>query len=213
MPGVKRTLKNLFARVIPDRYFTVRLRGADAGVVFTFDDGPHPEWTQPSLDTLDYLGIKATYFLVGEWVQRRPELAREIVARGHTVGDHTFSHRAVVGLSAKQLDVEVVDSAKRLSDLTGEAVQLFRPPWGKIDPRGAMYLMRKGLRIVMWSVDSTDYKKAGASDILSRVDAIGVGAGDIILLHDDNKHTIEALPLLAESVERRGLKFGNLTNS
>jgi peptidoglycan/xylan/chitin deacetylase (PgdA/CDA1 family) len=137
---------------------------------------------------------------------------REIVDRGHTVGDHTYSHCSVAGLGSKALQVEVVENAKRLSDLSGQNVRLFRPPWGKIDVRSAGYLILKGLQIVMWSIDSTDYKKSGPADIMAWIHSTGVRAGDIVLFHDDNEHTIAALPDLVEVVRHNGLAFENLRN-
>ena len=210
MVAVKRTLKRLINGIIPDRYFVSRVR--DPGVVLTFDDGPNPQWTQRSLDVMDELGVKVTYFLVGQEAERHAGIVREIVERGHTVGDHTYSHRAVAGLGTKELELEVLENRKRLSDISGQDVRLFRPPWGKIDIRSAGYLMLKGLRIVMWSVDSTDYKKVGADDIMATIDAADVRAGDIVLMHDDNEYSIAALPDLVATVRHKGLSFGNLSN-
>jgi peptidoglycan/xylan/chitin deacetylase (PgdA/CDA1 family) len=110
------------------------------------------------------------------------------------------------------VQVEVVENAKRLSDLSGQNVRLFRPPWGKIDVRSAGYLILKGLQIVMWSIDSTDYKKSGPADIMAWIHSTGVRAGDIVLFHDDNEHTIAALPDLVEVVRHNGLAFENLRN-
>ena len=99
-----------------------------------------------------------------------------------------------------------------LIPLVSRFLKLFRPPWGRIDVRSAGYLIFKGLRLVMWSIDSTDYKKAGADDIMSSIRSMGLKGGDIILLHDDNEHTMVALPRLVEAVRSHGLTFGNLSN-
>ncbi|MGD8415296.1 MAG: polysaccharide deacetylase family protein [Candidatus Latescibacterota bacterium] len=200
---------NLF---VPDRYFVSHIRKAGSGVYLTFDDSPHPEWTPRSMDVLDQLGIKACFFMVGQEAMRHAGMVREVTERGHSVGNHTYSHRSIVGLTRKDLEVEVVESGKRLSDLSGQDVKMFRPPWGKLDLRTARFLISKGQQIVMWSVDSTDYKYAGADDIMTRINEVGVKAGDILLFHDDNEHTVAALPRLAEKVRGNNLKFNELKN-
>ena len=208
--STKQKLKDLINSAIPDRYFITRYTTTGYGVVFTFDDGPHRDFTPASLDVLDDLGVSATYFLLGSYAERHKDIVKDIVRRGHLVGGHTYSHCSVAGLSLADLHKEVVDNGKRLSDLCGQEVKLFRPPRGLLDVKSACYLLSKGLQTVMWSIDSTDYKKSSASDIVAQVERVGLRTGDIILLHDDNDYTIEALPLLAAAVRQRGLGFSNL---
>lgn len=213
MGVVRRKLKGLINRAVPDRYFVSRCVRDKAGVYLTFDDSPHPVWTQRSMDVLERYDIKATYFLVGREAVRHAGIVKEIVRRGHTVGNHTYSHRSVAGLGAKDLEWEIVENGKRLSDLSGQNVKLFRPPWGRLDFRSAGYIILKGHQIVMWSLDSTDYKMAGAGAIMDWFEKVGVRAGEIMLFHDDNEQTITALPDLIEKVRRVGLVFNNLKNN
>jgi peptidoglycan/xylan/chitin deacetylase (PgdA/CDA1 family) len=208
--GPKQRLKDLINRIIPDRHFVTRYNKNNYGIVFTFDDGPDPAFTPASLDALDELNVSATYFLVGSYAERHRDIVRMIVDRGHLVGGHTYSHRPVVGLSLAELDKEIIDNGKRLSDLCGRRVNLFRPPWGKLDVKSACYLFIKRVPTVMWSIDSMDYRKSGTSDIVTHVRRVGMRNGDIILLHDDNDYTIEALPLLAAAARERGIKIANL---
>lgn len=210
MASNRQKLKDMINTAMPDRFLITRCKKKNCGVVFTFDDGPHPEFTPAALDVLEDLGIRAVFFLLGREAEKHTGIVRDIVKRGHTVGGHTYSHRRVAGLRGAELRSEVLDDRKRLSDISGQDVRQFRPPWGKIDLTSALYLLLNGMQIVMWSVDSTDYEKKGASDILSRVEGVGIRAGDILLLHDDNEHTIEALPGLADAVRRRDLGFSNL---
>jgi peptidoglycan/xylan/chitin deacetylase (PgdA/CDA1 family) len=212
MSGKLINLMKAVNRVVPDRYFVSHVIKDSSGVYLTFDDSPHPVWTQRSMDVLDQYGVKACYFLVGEEAAKHPGIVTEIAERGHSVGNHTYSHCSVVGLAKKDLELEIVDNRKRLSDLSGQDVRMFRPPWGKLDLRSAGYIIFKGQQIVMWSVDSTDYKYAGADDIMARIDGVGVKAGDIMLFHDDNEHTIAALPNLIDMVRKKGLDFNNLEN-
>ena len=212
MSPVRQAIKSLIDYAVPDRYLVTRLKGADSGLVVTFDDGPDPSWTRQTLDALDGDGIKGTFFLVGQHAEQHPDLVREIVTRGHTVGDHTYSHSDLTRIDVRQLDSEVLDNLKRLSDISGQDVRLFRPPYGKIGLRAALYLARRGVRIVMWSLDSTDYRKSGAPDIMKRIADVGLRSGDILLFHDDNQYTIEALPQLAAAAREQGLRFENLEN-
>ena len=129
------------------------------------------------------------------------------------MGNHTYSHRSVVGLRKKDLEVEIMDNRKRLSDLTGQEVRMFRPPWGRLDFRSAAYIILKGQQIVLWSLDSTDYRMEGARAILDWIRKSGVGAGEIMLFHDDNPQTLTALPEVIETVRLQGLSFSNLTNT
>jgi peptidoglycan/xylan/chitin deacetylase (PgdA/CDA1 family) len=204
--------KDLLNWAVPDRYFINRCTRDKNGVYLTFDDGPHPVWTPRSMDVLEQYDIKATYFLVGQDAMRHAGIVKDIVRRGHTVGNHTYSHRSVVGMGTKDLEVEILENRKRLSDLIGQDVKLFRPPWGRLDFRSAAYIILRGQQIVMWSLDSTDYKMAGAGAIIDWIDNAGVGAGDIMLFHDDNPQTMTALPEVIEIVQRNGLCFNNLTN-
>lgn len=210
MGGKRVSLMKLVNRAVPDRFFLSRCNGVDSRVYLTFDDGPHPVWTRRSMDTLDEIGVKATYFLVGREAERHADVVQEVVRRGHGVGNHTYSHRAVVGLNRKDLDAEVVENGKRLSDLSGQEVKMFRPPWGRLDMRSAVYIVIKGQQIVMWSVDSTDYKCEGSRNIVERLDEVGVTAGDITLFHDDNEHTIASLPEIVEKIHRKGLFVSKL---
>jgi len=213
MPGKLVDFMNAINRVAPDRYFISRCNKDGSGVYLTFDDSPHPVWTQRLLDVLDRFDIKACFFMVGQDAMRHSGIVKEIVERGHSVGNHTYSHRAVVGLGKKDLELEVVENRNRLSDLSGQDVRMFRPPWGRLDFRSAGYIILKGQQIVMWSVDSTDYKVTGADDIMARINEVGVRAGDILLFHDDNEHTVAALPRLVDEVRQKGLVFNNLENN
>jgi peptidoglycan/xylan/chitin deacetylase (PgdA/CDA1 family) len=210
--SARRRVLELVNRSVPDRYFITRCNKDRNGVYLTFDDSPHARWTRVLLDLLGDLGIQATFFLVAQDAMRQPDIVRDIAERGHTIGNHTYSHRSVVGLGAKDLEVEIVESGKRLSDLSGQNVKMFRPPWGKIDLKSVRYLILKGQQIVLWSVDSTDYRKVGAGDIVSRIERVGVRAGDVLLFHDDNEFTIEALPDIVASIRRKGLEFSNFRN-
>lgn len=183
-----------------------------AGVALTFDDGPHPEGTPAVLETLAGAGARATFFLVGEQVERRPALAAEIAARGHSVGVHCHRHTSLLRLSARELRADLDRAGAAIGEATGEAPFLYRPPFGFFTVHGLREARRRRWRPLLWTRDAKDWRKnATAGSISSRVTPLK--AGDVVLLHDADfygtagswRATVEALPRLVEDARRRGL--------
>jgi peptidoglycan/xylan/chitin deacetylase (PgdA/CDA1 family) len=148
-------------------------------VYLTFDDGPHPVYTPMILDLLDNLNIKGTFFLVGEQVEKFPNLACEIVRRGHQIGSHSFYHSADLQKGISNYKLEINDCIETIFRATGRHTNLFRPPWGTISARLVAYCIKRGIIIILWSHDSLDCKKE-----LHNI-RLDVQDGDIVLLHDD----------------------------
>ena len=106
---------------------------ADCGAVcLTFDDGPHPEYTPRLLDLLSRLGVRATFFLVGQEAERFPSIVRQIAEEGHVVGNHTYEHREATLISSESFLAEVLRASDYLGELSGQKVDLFRPPHGRL---------------------------------------------------------------------------------
>jgi peptidoglycan/xylan/chitin deacetylase (PgdA/CDA1 family) len=177
----------------------------------TFDDGPHPQNTPRLLDALSTAAARATFFVVGREAERHPKIVRRMVAEGHTIGDHTWSHSDIRKLAAREFLEELRRSREFLAELTGRPVQLFRPPYGFLGPRQLLTLLLQGYQVVLWNVDPKDCAdgRAGAD---SRLAAWKMRFGDIVLLHDDMPHA----PYLAQSVigrakvELPGVRFASL---
>ncbi|HEY0686834.1 MAG TPA: polysaccharide deacetylase family protein [Steroidobacter sp.] len=184
-------------------------------VYLTFDDGPDPEWTPRVLDALEQAGVKATFFAVGQWAQRSPELMRRVHAAGHAVGNHTFSHRHPWFMTSRTARAQVRDGAKALSDVLGVAPLFYRPPHGRQRACMSDEAQRCGERVVLWDVSAIDWGPMGSADhIEKRLDA--VKGGDIVLMHDGrNQHNrpdqlIQILPLFLRKLADRGLRAGLL---
>jgi peptidoglycan/xylan/chitin deacetylase (PgdA/CDA1 family) len=184
-----------------------------AGVALTFDDGPHPQGTPAVLDLLARGGARATFFLVGEQVQRRPRLAVEIVAAGHVVALHAHRHQFQPRLSARTVQSDLARGAAAIEDATGVKLAWHRPPYGVYSPAGRSAARTAGLRTLLWSRWGKDWRKFTTPDrIAARVTA-ELGAGDVILLHDADfysardsyQRTVAALPIILEELERRKL--------
>lgn len=184
-------------------------------VYLTFDDGPDPEWTPRVLDVLEQAGVKATFFAVGQWAKRSPDLMRRVHAAGHAVGNHTYSHRHPWLMFSRTARAQVRDGAEALSDVIGVAPRFYRPPHGRQRACMSDEAQRCGERVVLWDVSAIDWGPMGSADhIEKRLD--GVKGGDIVLMHDGrNQHNrpdqlIQILPLFLRKLSDRGLRAGLL---
>ena len=134
----------------------------------TFDDGPDPEWTPRVLDLLEEAGMRATFFAIGEQALRSASLMRRIVAAGHEVGNHTFSHRHPWMMSAKHARTQVSDGARALSDVLGQAPRYYRPPHGRSRPCMSDEARAQGEQIVMWTLSAIDWGWLGTAPRIAR---------------------------------------------
>lgn len=197
----------------------MKLRDEDnEGVALTFDDGPHPQGTPAVLETLREAGATATFFLAGEQVERRPELAAEIVAAGHRVELHCHRHRNLLRLTVS----EFLDDAERgratIEEATGQEIADYRPPYGIFSASTLRAVRRRGWRPVLWSRWGRDWSRRATVESIARRSSSGIEAGDVVLLHDADYYsargswvrTATALPLILAELERRGLKSMSL---
>ena len=162
------------------------LSAARGDIALTIDDGPHPTLTPRVLDVLDIYQAKATFFCIARQAQRYPALTREIVARGHSVQNHTYGHRHTFSLwGPRAIAAEVQRAQDTLSDITGQRPLCFRAPAGLrnvfLDP----VLHRLGLTLVSWTRRGFDTRDADARRVTARLTR-GLRGGDILLLHDGN---------------------------
>lgn len=179
-------------------------------VYLTFDDGPDPEWTPRILDVLAKAGARATFFLVGQAAARQPVLVRRLIAEGHEVGNHTWSHRHPWMLPAHAARREVRDGAAALAGVLGRAPRYFRPPHGRL--RRCMIEEARATEqaVVLWNRSAVDWGPwASVERIAARL--AGVKVGDIVLMHDGRARlnrpweTAAVLPEFLESLIGRGL--------
>lgn len=200
-----------------------RLLGTTEEVALTFDDGPDPIYTPKVLDVLARRSVPATFFLVGERIQRYPELVRRIVDEGHSVGSHSHSHPDMWTISSAELRQQYVEGMKALHETTGRHSALVRPPKGWLDLRTAIVFRRLGMEPILWNLSGNDWEVGVTPSAI--LDAIGTPTGgDVILLHDaierpvepstvDRTATVEALDPLIDRVAASGLRFGRVAAS
>ncbi|HWL85094.1 MAG TPA: polysaccharide deacetylase family protein [Polyangiaceae bacterium] len=155
------------------------------GVALTFDDGPDPVWTPRVLDALDGAQAVATFFLIGKKAEKHPELVRQILARGHTLGLHSYAHDRLFSLRGEQrVRGDLAEGMRVLTEITGEAPTLFRPPIGHTNPIIARVADALDLTVVGWSVSGRDgLRGVRAADVVRRIRG-GLRDGAIVLLHD-----------------------------
>jgi len=178
-------------------------------VLLTFDDGPNEENTIKILDELEKKGIKALFFCVGNNINTRMEITRQILERGHSIGNHTFFHKRITKLNKEDLAGEVGAVTSLLKDQFNFAVRYFRPPYGKFNLKTLKYLAKNNLKIVMWSLLTYDYK----NNLYIVKFAVGkyLEKNSIIVLHDNPKCRniiIDSIQYIVNQVEERGFQFG-----
>lgn len=172
-------------------------------VALTFDDGPGP-YTGKVMDEMRKYGFHATFFTNGKNLEKwQDTLKRE--AREHVLGDHTWSHHYLPGLSAAEQTSEVSRSVSKSEQITHKAVRLFRPPYGAGTANVANWVTQHKMVEVMWTQDSRDSLGAPWTEILSR-SAQYITPGSIILLHENRGQTIKAVNRLLPEIRKRGYK-------
>ena len=184
-----------------------------AGVALTFDDGPHPEGTPAALAELDRAGARATFFLVGEQVQRNPGLAAEIGAAGHSIALHGFRHRNQLRLAPGVLRDDLRRGAAAIEEATGVSPIIYRPPYGIFSAGGLREVREAGYAPWLWSRWGRDWRADATPEGIAATATEDLGPGDVVLLHDadhygaggSHRRTAAALPLILEDVRRRGL--------
>ncbi len=193
--------------------FTGLPRGAKK-IALTYDDGPNEAHTPQLLEILAGHETKATFFLIGRYVQQRPDLVRQIIQAGHAVGNHTFTHPLLTFQSESEIRKELSACSQAIADAIGEKPVLFRPPFGGRRPAVLRIARELDLQPIMWSVTGYDWSAPPAQQIENNV-ASQTRGGDVILLHDgshkqmgaDRSQTVIATDRLIARYKAEGYDF------
>lgn len=183
-------------------------------LALTYDDGPNDPHTLRLLEVLAKHNVRATFFLIGRYVQRRPDIAREIASAGHAIGNHTFTHPLLIFKSDSEIRKELADCHAALADTLGQYSNLFRPPFGGRRPAVLRTARELGLAPVMWNVTGYDWKAPPSAVIEKKVNR-QIRGGDVILLHDgghkqfgaDRSQTVIATDHLFARYKAEGYEF------
>jgi peptidoglycan-N-acetylglucosamine deacetylase len=185
-------------------------KGPKGQIAFTFDDGPHPVHTPQILQLLDEEGVKAAFFCIGRHAERYPELVREIDARGHVVGNHTYLHTHRFGLmSAEQVCKEIRHGREAIARIIGRSPRMFRPPFGVINPKIAKAVEAERDVIIGWDLRSRDGVARSEKDILDRV-IPRLRRSSLVLFHDTNPHTPGAVRKVIHLCRQNGTEIVSL---
>jgi peptidoglycan/xylan/chitin deacetylase (PgdA/CDA1 family) len=203
-----RTRKLRVLRWLPSRLLlTTGPRGA---VYLSFDDGPHPELTPRLLDLLAAHGAHASFFLLGEHVERHPAIVQRMVAEGHLIGNHSYSHPAFAAMPLAAQLAEIDRTDVLLAAFDGRRRHRFRPPRGVLPTPLLLRFARGGRCIAYWSYDSYDYLQHPAEELASRLRSHPPRSGYVVLMHDDDASTLDALAMLLPEWRKAGIVLAAL---
>ena len=172
-------------------------------IALTFDDGPHPVYTQQMLEVLEREQVPATFFLLGQNVEEHGAVVKEIAEKGHLIGNHTYHHVQITTLPMEQACEEIDRTNQLIEELTGQGTEYVRPPFGT---------WNKGLESeldmipVMWTIDTLDWTTENVDSIVNQV-VKNAGENDIILMHDSYKSTVQAVERIIALLEADGFEF------
>jgi peptidoglycan/xylan/chitin deacetylase (PgdA/CDA1 family) len=181
-------------------------------IALTFDDGPSLAETPQILKILRDYHVHATFFLVGSNAKEHPELVRQILAEGHSIGNHSYTHPMLAHISQDRLSHEIIDTQQTIEDIVGVAPQCLRPPFGDVSAKVRAFALSQGLVTIPTGFSSFDYKRKGVS-VMENWVISNMQAGRVFLMHDGGNskgQTVAALPTIIEAAQKRGLGFSTI---
>ncbi|TCV97614.1 peptidoglycan/xylan/chitin deacetylase (PgdA/CDA1 family) [Luteibacter rhizovicinus] len=194
--------------LLPDALVMTRGARDDVARYLSFDDGPDPEFTPPLLDLLARHGVQASFFLVGEKIEKHPDIVERIVAEGHMLGNHSYSHWSFGNMTLKKQLTEVHKTDALLRHFDRRPHHRMRPPHGYVGTQLMLYFAVHRRSFVYWSYDSLDYRTDMSPEALvTRLRDRPPAPGDIVLMHDDSMRATDALAVMLLEWLDRGYAF------
>lgn len=188
--------------------YQVELKKGEKYIALTFDDGPAAHTTDQILSILRKNNIKATFFMIGENVKTYPQQAKNVIADGNVIGNHTW-HHWYRSMSPQLAASEIENTANIIYQTTGAKTSFFRPPGGILTNGVVTYAKNIKDAVVMWSDDSEDWRRPSTSTLVTRV-LKQATPGGIVLMHDgggNRSNTVAALPQIINNLRKQGYKF------
>jgi peptidoglycan/xylan/chitin deacetylase (PgdA/CDA1 family) len=189
-------------------------------VALTFDDGPSPVWTPQILDELKKVDVKATFFMIGQYVEKYPQIARRVAEEGHDIGNHSYDHHVLIYYRMEALEKEIKDAERVIREVTGQTTHYFRPPKAWITNKEKDKIKEMGYEVVLWTLNSKDWVTFDDKYIVKFL-VHHVRPGDIILFHDgggvfsteggNRNETVKTIPQLVEKLRAKGYRFVTIT--
>ena len=196
--------------------FRIPLRlSSPHGIAITFDDGPHPKGTPAVLAELERAGARASFFLVGEQVERWPALAREIASAGHEIAIHGYRHRLLLRRSLRALRDDYARVTDAIASATAVEPRVYRPPYGVFSAPALLLVRRLGWSPLLWSRWGRDWEAHATPEAIATRAGANLEGGDVVLLHDADhyssadswRRTVAALPVVLELAAATGEPF------
>ncbi|MDX1278004.1 polysaccharide deacetylase family protein [Oceanihabitans sediminis] len=199
-------------KIFPNFIWDIKTNAKE--IYLTFDDGPTPEITKWTLETLKQYNAKATFFCIGNNIEKHPKIFYDILKEGHSIGNHTHNHIKGWKTSAEDYLANVKKAQEVIDTATGkeklEEVKLFRPPYGQISPKQGSELLKIGYKVIMWDVLSIDWdasvsKERCLNNVISKADS-----GSVVVFHDSvkaSKNLQYALPRTLAFFSKKGYTF------
>ncbi|MCK9517913.1 MAG: polysaccharide deacetylase family protein [Dehalococcoidia bacterium] len=181
-------------------------------IYLTFDDGPHPTWTPRVLEVLERYAAYATFFTLGTNVDAYPWIAADIVAAGHAVANHSYTHANLALLGRAGVESELVRTQSAIASATERSATCLRPPFGSVSGTVTSVADSLGLDTWLWDVDPQDWARPGAWTIANRIISVARPTA-VVLLHDgggNRSQTVEALEIVLAELSARGYRFETL---
>ena len=176
-------------------------------IAITFDDGPHKTNTPQLLDILKQRGIRATFFVVGQNAAEYPDILKRIVAEGHELANHSYTHPVLASMSQSAVHEQLDKTHQAVLKATGVSMKLLRPPYGALsEPQRRTVNNEFGYKVILWSVDPLDWKVRDAARVQNEI-VSHTQAGSIVLAHDIHKSTVDAMPETLDKLTEKGFKF------
>ena len=172
-------------------------------IALTFDDGPHPYYTEQLLDGLKERNVKATFFVLGKHAEQYPELVKRMSDEGHLIGNHTYSHVQLNKRNSEAFKEELKKTSELIEELTGQEVQYVRPPYGTWDKKFEEEL---NMFPVLWNIDPLDWSSSNVPGIVKKVTS-KARENSIILMHDEYKTTVTAALQVIDELQKQGYEF------
>jgi peptidoglycan/xylan/chitin deacetylase (PgdA/CDA1 family) len=193
--------------------FTWRIKTEQKEVYLTFDDGPIPSLTKEILDILNQYSIKATFFCVGENIDKHPEIFKQVINQGHTVGNHTYNHLKAWKVSQNSYIENLLKAEKTIEKYAENRTKLFRPPYGQFTYKLYKSVIALGYQVIMWDILTKDYSprlniKRAYEQCVNQTDK-----GSIVVFHDNMKarnNALNLLPMYINKLMSEGYQFKTL---
>jgi peptidoglycan-N-acetylglucosamine deacetylase len=202
--GFKEDLANVFSTQRKLPIYSVETD--EKKVAISFDAAWGDQFTQDILDILDKYNVKTTFFLVGFWVDKYPDMVKKIHDRGNEIGNHSTTHPHMSKLTKEQIIKELQVTGDKIKAITGYQPTVFRPPFGDYNNNLIETAESLGYYTIQWDVDSLDWKEMGVQPVVDRVSR-NVKKGSIVLFHNNAKYVAEYLPLVIERLQEQGYEI------